>query len=247
MHAGPTTTELLSDKDTFRIWNDVCSNIPTLRLKTAKAKGNWLEKKVFNSLCGIGFRTLAGRVRELRGLSAATYENDVLVFKPGLLNRLLVVECKFRRQGLLIEKDRVMLFLQRIQDISNYFLSRGHQKYMLPMFVSSVPLDRNAFRFCLTYGILALQPNIEETTVYSEMVSHRPPLGALRYELAKPNVRDDAGLVKRLIRDIDHLHIKTVKYADLTCPKTEVIDGNKLEKAYFDILYRYKYVVKRGG
>jgi hypothetical protein len=105
MTVAPATTDLLNDRDTFKIWSGIFGNIPTLEFETPKAKGNWLEKRVFHSLCGIGFRTLAGRIRELRGLSSILYENDVLVFKPGIMNRLLVVECKFRRQGSVIEKD----------------------------------------------------------------------------------------------------------------------------------------------
>lgn len=209
----------------------------------SRSKGRLLERRVFHQLYQLGFRTLAGRVRELCGLSGATYENDVLMFKPGLANRLLIVECKYRKEGTLIEKDYVLLFYQRMQDILFFYTAIGYPKILLPVFVSSVPLDRNAFRFCLTYGILPLHPCYKNLYIYSPMVACRPPLAALRYML-KSLQQEKREVSRGLIKSITRLHKYTVRYVSPLRITRRTLDGNKLEKAYFDILYRCKYILE---
>jgi len=240
------TSDLLSDFETYRLWQGLSKKGPTKSPVPSRWKGMLLERRVFHQLSELGFRTLAGRVKELRGLSGIVYENDVLVFKPGVVNSLLIVECKFRREGSLTEKNHVLLFYQRMQDILMYYAAIGYPKILLPVFVSSVPLDRNAFRFCLTYGILSLHPCYESSSIYSSMVACRPPLAALRYLLStlheeKP---ESSGVIKGLIRSITRLHRYTIRYISPFYCFRGALDGNKLEKAYFDILYRCKSVLE---
>jgi len=240
------TTSLLGDLEMYRLWQSISIKNNFTRRLSPKSRGTWLEKLVFRSLYDLGFRTLAGRVRELRGLSTILHENDVVVFKPGAINKLLIVECKFRRVGSLIGKDDVMLFLQRTQDICMYYRVIGYPKDLLPVFVSSVPLDRNSFRFCLTYGILSLHPCYEKSNMYSSMVSCRPPLGALRYKLSlvKSKEPESVGVIWRLKKNISRLHEYTVRYVSPFDFSGRLFDGNKLEKAYFDILYRCKSLLR---
>jgi len=239
------TTDLLGDLETYRLWQNISKEENYRHRATPQLRGMGFERHILNLLYDLGFRTLAGRVRELRGLSSITHENDVVVFKPGAVNRLLIVECKFRRKGSMIGKDHVMLFYQRVQDISMYYTAIGYPKALLPVFVSSVPLDRNAFRFCLTYGILALHPCYEEPNIYPSMVSCRPPLAALRYQLSFVKVKEPSrGVILRLEKGASRLHEKTIRYVSPLAQGTgPLLDGNKLEKAYFDILYRCKSIL----
>jgi len=240
-HHRARTEELLNDSEVYRLWRSIQKEASPSLQRSPILRGIWLEKHIFHQLYGLGFRTLAGRVRELRGLSGIVYENDVLVFKPGVLNELLIVECKSRRVGALIDKEQVLLFFQRMQDILRFYHAIGYPKTLLPLFVSSVPLDRNAFRFCLTYGILFLQPCFSPSSEYPQMVACRPPLGAMRHLLGSFREKPaDHTILKGLLKSMNRLHKATVRYVSPVPCARGVIDGNKLEKAYFDILYRWQ-------
>jgi len=246
-HRRLRTEDLLTDLEIYRLWRGTFEETLVPFRKSHVLRGMWLERWVFHQLYELGFRTLAGRVRELRGLSGIMYENDVLVFKPGVPNKLLIVECKFRRKGSLVSKEQVMLFHQRIQDILMRYFVAGYPKALLPIIVSSVPLDRNAFRFCLTYGILALQPCCEVSPQYTQMVACRPPLAAMRHLLGCASEKSiDPAMTKSLFRSLTRLNRITVRFVSTVSHVRRALDGNKLEKAYFDILYRWKSVVESG-
>jgi hypothetical protein len=112
------------------------------------------------------------------GLSGLEHQYDA-IFIRNLKTRgdLLFFECKWRHRGSAVSRYDVMIFNQKALDVYYKMKSRKTKVDLYRVFVSSVPLTFDAFRLCLSLGILTLQPYIPKQTF--------PPLEAAIVQLKK--------------------------------------------------------------
>lgn len=223
---------MLSPEECYKLWRAIC------RPKIARLKANrWqlLEELTFNTLLNMGYRAFSGRVRYLQGASGIDYQNDVLVYKPEAPGQFLLVECKVRGPGSVTSKEDVMVFNSRAIDIFMRYTTLGIKRSIFRVFVSSVPLDRNAFRYCLTYGILVIQPKQSNNT-YEVTLSLRPPVQAIIYRLKTFDSSRTNPAVKRLINRARSLQNSTFREVAPVRP-WQIWDGVRLERSYLDLVY----------
>jgi hypothetical protein len=185
---------------------------------------------------------IAGRASPVSGISSVRHEHDIVLRPPRVIgNDFLLVECKWRKDGQTISKDQVMVFNQKAEDI--YLSGRIRDadiKNLYRLFISSVPFDQNAFRFCLAYGILVLQP-LCSRILYPSEISNYPPLQAVIWKTKSERTRflsaAGASEIEDLEQDVERLIRLTFRpVSDL--PKSPKFDGSILEKEYLDIVLR---------
>ena len=187
--------------------------------------------------------TFAGHARVLAGASGVSYQNDVLMFKPEFPGSLLLVECKHRQEGSLIPKEDIMIFNSRAIDIYIGFLQRGIRRSIFRVFVSSVPLAKDAFRYCLTYGILVIQPCFD-TREYPRWVGCRPPIQVIAYELEKTEMRKSS-FRRQLLAKASRMEKNA--FREISAVRVpELQNGFELERSYFDLLYMGEAFLERG-
>ena len=130
-----------------------------------------------------------------------------------------------------------MILNQKAVDIYlRYNLIDRRPKRIYRAIVSSVPLDRSAFKQCLTFGVLALQPYF--STNYSNIIGGRPPLHSV-VENLKAGMRsaDESWqeAIKRLI--LRSRRLLQISFRPIGPVRSSFWSGHSLEKAYYDILY----------
>jgi len=98
---------------------------------------------------------------KITGLSGVTHQYDCIFLKRLAIKGrkdLLFFESKWHAQSILGDRQDVMVFNQKAFDVYYRLRNEGRNVDLFRIFVSSVPLRSDAFRFCLAYGILPIQP-----------------------------------------------------------------------------------------
>lgn len=231
-------------KNVYLLWKKInsCALGAIPGVKAGKMKGNLFEDLVITFLHDIGFPfPIAGRASPVSGISSVRHEHDIIIRPPKATgNDFILLECKYRKKGSIIPKDDVMIFNQKALDIGHIGKIKDAKiRHLYRLFVSYVPLDHNAFRFCLSYGILVLQP-FYSRRVYPSKVACYPPLQAVYWNLKK-RVNIISSVPRREIKDLEQDVLWLMKAtfretADL--PYNKKYDGARLHRKYLDIILR---------
>ncbi len=231
----------LNPEQVYIIWkklNNLSLGLPS-GIKTPKLTGNKFEDLILKILRELNFPPpFAGRASPAPGISSVRHEHDLIIRPPNATgNDFLLIECKYRKSGI-IPKDDVMLFNQKALDI----FWRGNIRdvpirSLYRIFISNSPLDHNAFRFCLSHGILVLQPFYNKS-IYPSRIACYPPLQVAYWNIVQ---RDFPTIIKR---EIDDLLLDAQKLMKQTfrkiseIPNSSEYDGTTLQKKYLDIILR---------
>jgi len=235
----------------YDLWKKVnaVSRGAILMAHVPKIRGNLFEDAIMNFLRDLDFHPpIAGRASPISGISSVRHEHDIVLRPPRVVgNDFLLVECKWRKEGRTIGKDDVMIFNQKAVDISLGGSVRGAQiRNLYRLFISSVPFDHNAFRFCLTYGILVIQP-LCSRILYPSDISNYPPLQAVLHktEIERSRLLQTVGAseIEDLEQDVERLMKLTFRPVAHP-PNSQQFNGSILEKKYLDIVLRANIYIK---
>lgn len=153
-----------------------------------RAKGRMFEDEVIKAIDDIGYdcyRGLGSRLIII-GLSGVYHEHDILFVRRKTKSPQYLVECKWRRKGRYIGKEHVMIFDHKSLDIFfNRYIDGLKLTNLFRIFVVSQPLTLDAFKLCLTYGILVLQPSFPEFPMYSTRETKTISLPPLEWGIIK--------------------------------------------------------------
>lgn len=232
----------------YRIWkklNTVSLGVlPGIR--KSKLTGSKFEDLVLSFLRELKFPPpIAGRASPVSGISSVRHEHDIIIRPPNASgNDFLLIECKYRKKGSIIPKDYVMLFNQKALDIFWRGKIRGVPiRSMYRVFVSYVPLNHNAFRFCLSHGILVLQPFYSKS-IYPSGVACYPPLQAAYWNITQRCLSTITKLeFNNLLLDIQKLMKQTFRKIS-EIPNSSEYDGYVLHKKYLDVILRTNTYIK---
>ena len=227
----------------YRLWKKLNMLSLGVRWKTRPPKvyGNKFEDFVLDCLRKLKFPPpIAGRASPISGISSIRHEHDIVIRPPYASgNDFLLIECKYRKKGKVISKDDVMLFNQKALDIFWSGRIRGVPiRSLYRVFISYVPLDHNAFRFCLSHGILVLQP-FYSRSFYPSKIACYPPLHAAYWHLTKRRLAKGIPKVEltNLISETKNLiEITFRKISEI--PDSMEYSGVILHKRYLDIILR---------
>jgi hypothetical protein len=238
----------LNPDQVYRIWKKLnrLSLGVSPGIRKSKLTGNKFEDLVLNFLKELKFPPpLAGRASPIPGISSVRHEHDLVIRPPNALgNDFLLIECKYRKEGSIIPKDDVMLFNQKALDISwRGKIREVPIRSLYRVFISHVPLDHNAFRFCLSHGILVLQP-FYSRSIYPSGISCYPPLQAAYWNITQRRLFT---IKKRelndLLLDIKKLMEQTFRKVS-EIPNSLEYDGSFLHRKYLDIILRTNAYIK---
>lgn len=216
------------------------------RVRKSKLTGNKFEDLIMNFLKELNFPPpLAGRASPIAGISSVRHEHDIVIRPPNALgNDFLLIECKYRKEGSIIPKDDVMLFNQKALDI--FWKNRIREvpiRSLYRVFISYAPLDHNAFRFCLSHGILVLQPFYSKS-LYPSRISCYPPLQAAHWNL----VHKQISIIRK--RELNDLTVEIKRLMEITfrkvseIPNSSEYDGSRLHKKYLDIILKVNAYIR---
>lgn len=231
-------------KQVYLLWKKISSSalgaLPGV--KVSKMKGNLFEDLVITFLHDLGFPPpIAGRASPVLGISSVRHEHDIIIRpRKATGNDFILFECKYRKKGSVISKEDVMIFNQKALDIRHIGKIKGVTiRHLHRLFVSYVPLDHNAFRFCLTHGILVLQP-FYSRRVYPSKVACYPPLQAVYWNLKK-RANLISSVPRREMRDLEQNVLRLMKATfreTSELPTSRKYDGATLHRKYLDIILR---------
>jgi hypothetical protein len=238
----------LEPEQVYIIWKklNTLSSAVFLRSKKPKLTGSKFEDLVLRILKELNFPPpFAGRASPVPGISSVRHEHDLIIRPPHATgNDFLLIECKYRKSGSVIPKDDVMIFNQKALDI----FWRGKIRdvairSLYRIFISNAPLDHNAFRFCLSHGILVLQP-FYNRVIYPSGIACYPPLQVAYWNLLQ---RRFPMIIRReiddLISDIQKLMKQTFRKVS-EIPDSSEYDGLFLHRKYLDIILRTNVYIK---
>jgi len=164
------------------------------------------------------------------GLSGLEHQYDAIFIKT-LKTRdcLLFYECKWRQRGAEVSRYDVMIFNQKALDVYYKIKTKREHTDLYRVFVSSVPLSFDAFRLCLSLGILAMQQYVPKRTF--------PPLEAAIVQLEKANKSSFSTEKRYLIDALTLLRQRTIWGCDSFHIK-KMESGETLYMRYKELLAR---------
>ena len=95
------------------------------------------------------------------GISGITHQYDSIFLRRLVIKGrkdLLLMECKWHARSVSSDRKDIMIFNQKAFDVYHKLRNEGRNVDLYRIFVSSVPLKTDAVKFCLSYGILPIQP-----------------------------------------------------------------------------------------
>lgn len=138
---------------------------------------------------------------KMMGLSGITHQYDCIFLRRLVIKRrkdLLFFESKWHAESVSSDRQDVMIFNQKAYDVYYRLRNEGRNVDLYRIFVSSVPLRIDAFKFCLSHGILPIQP-------YKESESFQP-MEALLNALETVMIDDPDERIKERNKLIDSLY-----------------------------------------
>lgn len=238
----------LNPEQVYLIWKKInnlsLGILPGIR--KSKLTGNKFEDLILSFLKELKFPPpFAGRASPVPGISSVRHEHDIIIRPPNAVgNDFLLIECKYRKTGCIIPKDYVMLFNQKALDIFWRGKIRDVPiKSLYRIFISNVPLDHNSFRFCLTHGILVIQP-FYNRSIYPSGIACYPPLQVAYWNIIR---RRFPTAIKReiddLLSEIQKLMRQTFRKVS-EIPDSSEYDGTILHRKYLDIILRTNVYIR---
>lgn len=107
------------------------------------------------------------------GISGITHQYDSIFLRRLVIKGrkdLLLLECKWHARSVSSDRKDIMIFNQKAFDVYHRLRNEGRNVDLYRIFVSSVPLKTDAFKFCLSYGILPIQPSEDSEKVLVEFL-----------------------------------------------------------------------------
>jgi len=112
------------------------------------------------------------------GISGLEHEYDAIFVRDlATKDNLFFFECKWHQEGYTTSRYDVMIFNQKAFDVYYQIRTRKRKADLYRVLISSTPLTADAFKLCLSLGILVLQPYVPAETF--------PPLEAAIVQLRK--------------------------------------------------------------
>jgi len=154
----------------------------------------FFEKEVAAALKEVGCQHVG---RSLLSGVSGRHQFEIVTRPPRTsLNDFILAECKYRRIGKVVSKPDVMIFNQKTVDISlRGELCSFPLDGLYRLFVSNVPLDHSAFRFCLINGIKVIT-GFHGSERYSKGVTPGIPVEVAYCRLVDQIMRDGHSVSK---------------------------------------------------
>jgi len=169
-------------------------------------------------------------ITRIKGISGLEHEYDS-VFIQDLKTKdiLLFFECKWHQRGNYTSRYDVMIFNQKAFDVFYQMKAKNKKFDMYRILVSSTPLTSDAFKLCLTLGILALQPYVPAITL--------PPVEAAIVQLKKALIHSISTEKRYLLNSLNEFRSKIFwSCGSLNTRKIE--DGASLYARYKELIAR---------
>lgn len=166
----------------------------------------------------------------IKGTSGLEHEYDAIFIQDlKMRDILLFFECKWHQAGHNTSRYDVMIFNQKAFDVFYKMRAQSRKFDMYRVLVSSAPLTPDAFRLCLTLGILALQPYIPTITL--------PPIEAAIVQLKKALIYSISTEKRYLLNSLNDFRDRIFwSCGSLNMRKME--DGESLYNRYKELIAR---------
>lgn len=243
------SNKLISPLEVNRLYEQLLEIIEVIKQGrvNSRAKGRIFEDEIIKALDRIGYDSLRGLASRLiiRGLSGVNHEHDILFVKRKTKAPQYLVETKWRETACVQEND-VMVFNQKVLDIFfNRYIDGIRITDLYRIFVASRPLTFDAFRLCLTYGILVLQPymrRLKTVSLRTERPVSLPPIDwAIVHITSKHGDEPKDQYIEFLLKRLRNLRGKIFRKCTLS-PDNRIHRGTLLYREYKQLVWEVENI-----
>lgn len=166
----------------------------------------------------------------IKGMSGLEHEYDAIFIQDlRMRDTLVFFECKWHQAEHYTSRYDVMIFNQKAFDVFYQMKFKNKRFDMYRILVSSAPLTSDAFKLCLTLGILVLQPYIPAITL--------PPVEGAIVQLKKALMYSISTEKRYLLNSLNDFRDK-IFWSCSSLNTRKIEDGESLYNRYKELIAR---------